>query len=212
MRASLLVMLCASLPALAEDGVSTAAPAQERAAFEVSLKGGVHLPQIANALQTSFDFTLKLGYALPLLERRLQLYADVGYTQPSTTRTGADERLPGGTFSSLIVTRDLATALGLAFFMLDPAGAFVPWISAAVRIHFLRVETVGTAGDGSQLGTFTETDTRVGGVFGLGAGYRLGPGRVLAEVDVNVLPVDQRLTGDSNASSLSVLVGYGVFF
>lgn len=203
--------------------VSTAALAQEvtRAepapptpgspSFEVSLKGGVHLPQIANPLTTSFDAVLKVGYGLPFIERRLQLFLDLGYTQPSVTVTGSDARVPGGTFTATTTLRDLSTTLGLCFFILEPSRPLVPYVSAGARVHFLSAETDGSAG-GATFGGWKETDTRFGGIFALGAGYRLGPGRVLAELTLNVLPVDQRLTGVANASSLSVLLGYGLFF
>lgn len=203
--------------------LSTAAFAQEVArteppssapispAFEVSLKFGVHLPQIANPLTTSFDAVLKVGYGLPFLERRFQLFLDLGYTQPTVTVTGSDARVPGGNFTATTTLRDLATTLGLCFFILEPSKPFVPYLSAGARVHFLSAETDGSAG-GATFGGWKETDTRFGGIFAAGAGYRLGPGRVLAELTFNVLPVDQRLTGLSNASSLSLLVGYGLLF
>lgn len=179
--------------------------------FELSLKAGVHLPQIANPLTTSFDGVLKVGYGLPFLERRLQVFLDLAYTQPLVTVTGADARVPGGTFTSTTILRDLATSLGLGFSILDPARPLVPYVTAGVRVHFLRAESSGSAG-GVPFGAWSETDTRFGAVLAGGAGYRLGPGRVLAELAFNIVPVDQRLTGLSNASSMSLLVGYGLLF
>lgn len=209
---SLLLVLATT--ALAQEGVARTEPpppAPVAPAFEVSLKFGLHLPQLANPLTTSFDAVLKVGYGLPFLERRLQLFLDLGYTQPSVTVTGSDARVPGGTFTATTTLRDFATTLGLCFFILEPSRVLVPYLSAGARVHFLSAETDGSAG-GASFGGWRETDTRFGGVFAAGAGYRLGPGRVLAELTFNVLPVDQRLTGVSNASSLSLLVGYGLLF
>lgn len=202
-----------STTALAQEVTRTSpeAPAPGSPAFEISLKGGVHLPQIANPLTTSFDAVLKVGYGLPFLERRLQLFLDLGYTQPQVTVSGSDARVPGGTFTATTTLRDLSTTLGLCFFILAPSRPLVPYLSAGARVHFLSAETDGSAG-GTTFGGWKETDTRFGALFAAGAGYRLGPGRVLAELTLNVLPVDQRLTGVSNASSLSVLLGYGFFF
>lgn len=198
-----------------EPAATTTAPRVEPSvpapSVELSLKGGVHLPQIANPLQTSFDAVLKVGYALPFLERRLQVFLDLGYTQPEVTVKGTDARVPTGSFTSTTVVRDFATSLGLCFFILEPSKPLVPYVSAGARLHFLLAETTGSAG-GAEFGKYEETDTRFGGVFAVGAGYRLGPGRVLLEVALNVLPVDQRLTGTSNASSLSIVAGYGLFF
>lgn len=210
---SLFVLFLATA-ALAQEEVARAEPppaALVSPSFEVSLKGGVHLPQIANPLTTSFDAVLKVGYGLPFIERRLQVFLDLGYTQPSVTVTGADARVPGGTFTATTTVRDLSTTLGLCLFILEPTRPLVPYLSAGARVHFLSAETDGSAG-GATFGGWRETDTRFGGIFAAGAGYRLGPGRVLAELTFNVLPVDQRLTGVSNASSLSLLVGYGLFF
>lgn len=205
-------MLFGALLASTALAQEVARPAESPApAFEVSLKAGVHLPQIANPLTTSFDGVLKVGYGLPFLERRLQVFLDLAYTQPQVTVTGADARVPGGTFTSTTILRDLATSLGLCFFILEPARALVPYVSAGVRVHFLRAETSGSAGT-APFGAWSETDTRFGAVFAGGAGYRLGPGRVLGELAFNIVPVDQRLTGLSNASSMSLLLGYGLLF
>jgi len=205
------LLVLVSVTALAQEvGASTAPPPPPAPSFELSLKAGAHFPQIANPLTTSFDGVLKVGYGLPFLERRLQVFLDLGYTQPSVTVTGADARVAGGTFTSTTTLRDLSASLGLCFFILEPSKLIVPYLSAGARVHFLRAETSGTAGS-APLGAWQETDTRFGGVFAAGAGLKLGPGRVMAEVTFNVLPVDQRLTGASNASSLSVMLGYGLF-
>lgn len=211
LRTSLLACLLTVSPVFAQEVAASATPPAPEPAFEVSLKAGVHLPQIANPLQTSFDGVLKLGYGLPFLQRRLQAFVDFGYTQPSVTVTGSDARVPGGTFTSTTILRDFGLSLGLAFFILEPSRALVPYVSAAVRLHLLLAETSGEAG-GSPFGGWQETDTRLGAAFAAGAGYRLGPGRVLGELAFNIVPVEQRLTGSSNASSMSLLLGYGLFF
>ena len=203
-----LLMLLVSSAALAQAQETQVPPAKP---FMVSLEAGVHFPQIANPLQTSLDAVLKVGFGLPFLERRLQIFLDLSYTQPIVTVTGSDARVPTGTFTTTTVLRDVATTLGLCFFILEPSRVLVPFVSAGARVHFLHAETTGLAGS-SSFGTWKETDTRFGGVFAAGVGYQLGPGRVLAELTLSVLPVDQRLTGLSNASALSVLLGYGLFF
>lgn len=207
----LAVLVLLSATALAQGVEASAPPPAPAPSFEISLKAGAHFPQIANPLTTSFDGVLKVGYGLPFLERRLQVFLDLAYTQPSVKVTGADARVPGGSFTATTTLRDLSTSLGLCFFILEPSRALVPYVSAGARVHFLRAETNGSAGS-STFGAWQETDTRFGGVFAAGAGYRVGPGRIMAEVTFNVLPVDQRLTGASNASSLSVMLGYGLFF
>lgn len=211
-RLILLIVSVLSSAALAQEVERAAEPPPAPSpSFEISLKGGAHFPQIANPLTTSFDGVLKVGYGLPFLERRLQIFLDLAYTQPSVTVTGSDARVPGGSFTATTTLRDLSTSLGLCFFILEPSRVLVPYVSAGARVHFLRAETNGNAG-GAPFGEFQETDTRFGGVFAAGAGLRLGPGKVMAELAFNVLPVDQRLLGVSNASSMSVMLGYGLFF
>lgn len=211
-RLCLLIVSVLSSAALAQEVERAAEPPPPPSpSFEISLKGGAHFPQIANPLTTSFDGVLKVGYGLPFLARRLQIFLDLAYTQPSVTVTGSDARVPGGSFTATTTLRDLATSLGLCFFILEPSRVLVPYVSAGARVHFLRAETNGSAG-GAPFGEFQETDTRFGGVFAAGAGLRLGPGKVMAELAFNVLPVDQRLLGVSNASSMSVMLGYGLFF
>ena len=179
--------------------------------FEVSLKAGGHFPQLTSQLGTSFDGVLKLGYGL-LDSKQLQLFVDVGYSQPSQTVTGHDPRLgtDGADFQSTLTLRDWASSVGAAWFFSPPSEALTPYAGAGLRVHFLTAVTEGSAGSG--FGRYTETDTRFGAVAFAGVGYRAGPGRILGELSFSFAPIDERLTGASNAGALSALVGYGVMF
>ncbi len=221
---TLLALLTLSLPALAaepaepdapaapptETAAAPAAPERDPASIEISLVGGAHFPQLVNKLGTSFDGMLRLGYAPPILSRRLQIFADLGYSQPPNKVTGSDPRLDGGSYSSTLVVHDLSASLGLKFFLLPTTGTIVPYAGAGLRVHFLRTDVSGTGA--TAFGQYKETATQVGGVFLLGAGFHLGPGWVLAEADFGYAPVDQRVTGTTNIGALSILLGYGLLF
>lgn len=177
--------------------------------LELSLKAGGHFPQLTNALGTSFDVIFKVGYA-PFGTRQLQLFADVGYSQPSHVLSADDPRLgaDGAAYTSTLTVQDLATTFGAAWFFLPPSESLAPYAGAGLRIHFLKATVDGAAGEA--FGHYQETDTRVGGVAFGGVGYRLGPGRILGELAFGYAPVDQRVTGTTNIGALSVLLGYGL--
>lgn len=177
--------------------------------LEISLKAGGHFPQVANALSTSFEGVLKVGYA-PFGSRQLQLFADLGYSQPSQEVTDSNPGLVSGEdYSSTLTVQDLATTIGVSWFFAEPRMQLVPYAGAGVRAHFLRSPVTG--GNGQEFGENVETETQLGGaVFG-GAALRLGPGMVLGELSFSWAPVSQRVTGEANIGALSALVGYGIW-
>jgi hypothetical protein len=160
-----------------------------------------------NALSTSFDGVLKVGYA-PFGTRQLQLYVDMGYSQPSQKISDQDPRLASGAaYSSNLTLKDLATTVGVSWFFTEPRKMLVPYAGAGVGAHFLRGEVVGS--NGQAFGKNVETETQLGGtVFG-GAVLHLGPGMVLGELSFAYAPISQRVTGPSNIGALSALLGYG---
>jgi hypothetical protein len=179
-------------------------------ALEISLKAGGHFPQITGKLGTNFDAVLKVGYGVAL-DHRLQLFVDLGYSQPTHTAQASDPRLgtAGAAYSSTLTVRDLSTTVGAAYFLLPPGAFLVPYAGAGLRLHFLKSDVVGT-GASAAFGENTETSTQVGGaVFG-GAGLHLGPGLLLGELRFGYAPVGQKVTGQANVGALSVLLGYGL--
>ena len=63
---------------------------------------------------------------------------------------------------------------------------------------------MGTGG-GQQLGENRELSTKVGFALRGGAGYRLGPGIITAEVSFAWAPIDHDITGDSHLGRLALL-------
>jgi len=201
---SVCVLLLAQTSSAQEVEKSPAPPS-----LELSLKAGGHFPQLVSKLGTSFDGALKVGYA-PFAGRQLQLFLDLGYSQPAHTTTATDPRLQtsGADYSSTLTVADLHTTLGLSYFFTDPSGHFLPYAGLGFRAHFLRADVVGLGG--ADFGKNTETATRFGGTVFAGAGFKLGPGMLLGELNFAYVPVWEKVTGPSNVGSLGVLLGYGV--
>lgn len=235
MRIAIILSLCLSLTAraLADEGatppaapadtpaeatVTTPAPEPIAAApepalrpWEISLKAGGHFPQIANRLDSNFDVILKVGYGVAL-DRRLQVFADFGYSQPSHTSNGSDPRLAyaGGEYSSTLTVRDFTTTFGAGYVFRLPYPQWMSYAGAGLQLHFLWSGVSGSA-PCAWFGDQTETSTQVGGVAMVGAGYRLGPGAILGELRFGFTPVSQKVTGSGNIAALSLLLGYGLF-
>ncbi len=237
MRIAIVLSLCLSLSSLAfaQDDVTPAEaptdtsletvvespPAPDASAapqtllalptWEISLKAGGHFPQIANRLDSNFDVILKVGYGVAL-DRRLQVFADFAYSQPSHTTRDTDPRLVGaGTeFSSTLTVRDFTTTLGAAYFFRLPHPRMTSYAGAGLQLHFLWSGVSGST-PCAFFGDQTETSTQVGGVALGGAAFRLGPGAILGELRFGFTPVSQKATGSSNIAALSLLLGYGLY-
>lgn len=176
--------------------------------LEVALKGGVHLPQLLSPLQTSFDAVLKVGLA-PWSLKQLQAFADLSYSQPRQLVTADDGRLEsGGSYQSELAVHDVRTTLGAQYFFLSPAARFVPWAGAGLRLNFLTLDVEASSQE--NFGRHVETVTRVGLTLLAGAGYRLGPGLLVGELVFTVVPVDERVTGQSNIGALGARLGYAL--
>lgn len=208
MRTNILLVAVLSVAGAARAADEARAPGPT---LEVALKAGLHLPQVVSPLATTFDGVLKVGVA-PWRFKRLQAFADLGYSMPTHEYAGSDARLgaSGEAFSSTLTVHDVRTTLGAQVFLLDPGGRFLPWAGAGVRAHFLTLDVKG--GANGEFGQYTETVTRVGGAFFLGAGYRLGPGMVLLEASFAFVPLGERVSGRSDAGALSFQAGYALLF
>lgn len=179
---------------------------------EISVKAGGHFPQLTNDLGVSFDALLKVG-VMVAAEGKLQVFGEIGYSQPTHEVKSSDPRLSaaGAEYKSKMTVRDLTTNVGLNYFFESPASHLLPYAGAALSLHFLSSEVQGDSASVA-FGDHDETSTQVGGLAFGGLGFRLGPGLVLGELRFGFAPVDQKVTGSSNVGSLSVLFGYGLMF
>ncbi len=169
------------------------------------------LPEPFSRLGAAPAFELTGAAFLPALDHRLALSVDAGYTQLSTTETLADSRVAGGRVTNTLTESDLRIGLGLQFHFLNPTATLSPYAGARLRLHFLSGTAAGRAGN-EAFGNSREQGMSFGGAPYAGLLYRLGPGRLFAELEVDLAPIDHAITGAANLSSISIAAGYVVAF
>jgi hypothetical protein len=169
-------------------------------------------PFTGGKLGASYDVSLEVGYLLPVMERRLGLVLDVGYTEPGAKATLTDPRVDanGGSYSWTLNQRELM--VGLTAMFRFPMGALTPYAGIGPRLWLLQTLVQGTAGDGNPISLTKEQSTKVGLAVPLGIGYALGPGSVFFEAQLLWAPLDHRITGASSVGSITTCVGYRLLF
>lgn len=200
-------------PAVAEESVvadepAPAAPAAQPARAWAALTVGAIVPQAFNRL--GFAASPELSGGAYLLDGRLGLGGTLSYAQPSHTRTLADPRVPAGSYSFTLTTRDLRIGVGAQWHFKAASEKLSPYAGARVKLHLVGSTTDGTAG--SAFGEHSEQSTTIGGAPYGGLLYRVGPGALVGELEVDLAPINQRVTGDANISALAFKVGYGMVF
>ncbi|HEX2678025.1 MAG TPA: hypothetical protein VHM19_15330 [Polyangiales bacterium] len=207
-------LLCTVSAARAqEDAPSQPGPLEQRAntglVIGAKLGGGLGLGELG----ASFVTELELGYMLPLPEpvgRSFELFVTGQYMQPSTTgkTTAPDARLPGdGTLHYDISEQILPITFGALYRLPLPTRLFMPYAGAGARLFLLRTKVTGSGG-GEAFGKNEETGSKAGAYFALGADIFLGPGALLGELQLSYAPLDGYVLRNTNASSLSLAVGY----
>ncbi|HUU00439.1 MAG TPA: hypothetical protein VM425_03260 [Myxococcota bacterium] len=210
-----LLVLCIPVMVAAEE---PAAPADDLAlqrgdqsVITLGLKGGVGLPQLGSALETTFCIHLEAAYQLPFWGSRLGLITSLGYTQPTASGSGSDPRLPGGEYTWETTQRQTTWDIGVLIKVMERTSPWNLGVAVGARIVFLSTLTSGEAGDE----TFGEHDERatIPGVFtGAQGEYRLGPGAVFLELSLGMSFQDLRTTGDLTVMELGILAGYRFSF
>ncbi|HEY3354454.1 MAG TPA: hypothetical protein VGQ83_14480 [Polyangia bacterium] len=194
----------------------TVEPRVERAAGDRTMEPwllagariGVVTPQAFNKLTTSFLVEAEAAYQLPFLHRRLGLFLDLGYTQPTARGSRTDPRVltNGGTVGYTTTVRDFGIAFGAQY-----RHAFGEWLvpygGLAIKMHLTDTLVEQTAGT-TDLGSNTEQSTRFGVLGRIGLGVHLGPGDLVGELQLEYTPVDHLITGDSNTAHIAIQVGY----
>ena len=82
-----LLVLCIPVMVAAED---LALEKGDQSVITLGLKGGVGLPQLSSALDTTFYVHLEAAYQFPFWGSRLGLITSLGYTQPTGSGSGTD--------------------------------------------------------------------------------------------------------------------------
>src|SRR5262249_23215035 len=154
---------------------------------------------------------VEIGYAFPVLERRVGLYLEANYTQPEVSRSGVqDPRVAGGSYDSTTTQKELTLGGGL-FARLQPPGAiWNAYLLAGARAYLLETNTNGSAA-GAAFGENTEKSSQLGGFVAAGGERRLGPGAFLLEVGYGASSLPHTITGDVSTGALVIQIGYRLF-
>ena len=150
---------------------------------------------------------LELGYRLPTLDRRVSLIADIAYTRPSRNASANDDRVGGDTIFDTKES-ELKLGLGGSFRLLTKIATLVPWVGASAVVQMLTSSQTNDLSPGEN----TARSTKFGGEVFAGADYRLGPGYALGEARFVLTDLDDLITGNSNAGSVNLSIGYRFVF
>lgn len=191
-----------------ESGESAAEPGP----LVVGAELGAIFPQPFSALGTHVSFGLELGYALPWLERKLEVMFGAAYAPPANSFELED-------YSGEVDVQELTFSLGPRYRFLARSE---PWNVAAalgVRLFLLRSTSAGSRDDES-FSEFEEQSTQVGFFLALGGEYRLGPGALFLDLDLGYSGLPHEITGDgepdtgpdkASTGNIATTLGYRLF-
>jgi opacity protein-like surface antigen len=204
-----LSLLSLSASAVAEEAVQAQAPPPERdrGLVLIAIKGGGLFSEPFSRLGASYLVDVEVGYALPVLQHRLAVALDAGFTAPEASGTQTDPRVSpsGGGYSWHLLQQELL--LGLTFYYRHPIGRWTPYVGVGPRLFLLKSSVDGSAGDVA-ISRSTEVSTKVGAHIPVGVGVRLGPGDLFVEASLNISGLDHRTTGAANTGALTIALGY----
>lgn len=174
---------------------------------------GFSLPQPFNSMASAPVYGLELGIVLPWSpghrDRPLQLGVDVTYSAPTTEGEGFSSALglEGASYSWQLTQHTLAIEPHLLWRFRPIDSPWNAYLSASGRMNL--VENVMQANSEAQdFQENRERGTQLGFGAGTGLEWRLGPGAAFGALRMIWIPVDQRMTGETNASSLIGQLGY----
>lgn len=210
-------------PAAQPEPAAAPPPAEEaKTALELKMptlmvgaRIGVTTPQAFNKLETNFLAELEAAYQLPVLDQRLGVFLDFGYTQPTGKRTVEDPRLPGGSVTYDLLVRDFGFTLGLHFWQ-PISEVFLIYGGVGGKLYLTQT-VINADSAGQAYGENNEQTTRGGFMLRLGAGYKLGPGSIVFEAHLEWVGITHLMTGgerdgeSANTANLAFQLGYQVF-
>lgn len=194
--------------------LAAASPAQaRRPAIVAGARAGVILPQISSELGAHAVGAIEVGYIMPWLQGRFQVFGAAAYAQPEHSATASDPRLvdAGGTYEFNTIQRELTFDLGVLGRFLPQKSMFNGYVAVGPRLYLLETVTSGEAG-GEEFGTNREQSTKIGVYAAAGGEMILGPGRILLQVAFAYSPLAHEITGDISTSALMISAGYRFVF
>jgi hypothetical protein len=125
-----LLVLCMPVMVAAEDlGLEKG----DKSVITLGLKGGVGLPQLSSALDTTFCVHLEAAYQFPFWGSRLGLITSLGYTQPTGSGSGTDPRLPGGEYTWETTQRQTTLDIGVLLKFMERSSPWNLGLAAGAR-------------------------------------------------------------------------------
>ncbi len=194
-----------------EDAHETAAWSTTGLVIGAKLGAGIGEP--LNELGVTFVGELELGYALPLPEpigRSLEVFGAGAYLAPSSegVSTAPDPRLPGDGILTYEVTQQAAViTLGARYRIPLLDESIAPYGALGGRLYMMRTSVDGEVA-AEAFGVNEETNSTFGLHVAAGIDVRLGPGALLAEVQLGYAALDDYVLRDTNFGALVLLVGY----
>ena len=168
-------------------------------------------PRIGMAVPTSkLGITVVGGVEVDFflaMQRRLVVAFDFTVTRPSYAGSGNDARV-GGDYQFTVKELELKLGLDLVYRFFAPPRRLVPFAGIGAILHMLRTTQTNSLAPGEN----TEQSSKLGAEVVAGVDYGLGPGALLLEGRFVYSGLDHVLTGDVNAGSLTVSLGYRFIF
>lgn len=199
----------ASAPASAPVAVQASTPAATApASWTLGLAPRLGLVVPTSKLGAMAVGGLEIDVALPVGQRQLYVALDLSLTRPSYDGSVMDPRIPGGAGDYTVKEVEMVVG-ALVGYRLRPAGAaLVPWAVIGPILHLLRTTETSTIAPGHN----TATSTELGLEVAAGVDYHAGPGFVVGGLRVVYSSLDHVLTGDTNAGTVGLDLGYRLVF
>jgi hypothetical protein len=190
-------------------------PLDERAniGLVAGLKLGAGFSQPFSKLGSSVVTELELGYLLPLPDpvgRSFQLFLTLQYAQPSVEGEieQTDPRLPDDGIMKYNITQQQLVLTPGVLYRLPVGGELLrPYAALGARVYMMRTLIEAEAA-GESFGDNEETATSVGFYGALGCDIFLGPGAILAELQLAYASLDGYVMRETNVGALNLAVGY----
>ena len=188
------------------------------ASFVIGPHIGVTMPQLFSDLGSWPVFGLELGWIAPFdagpMRRPLQISLDTLYTAPGASGSGESEWLgeDGGEYRWELRQKMLIFQLGFLWRFMPPSERIRAYAVLGPRL-FLMESVLDARGNGDEdFGTNRETNHEFGFAVGGGLDLAAGPGTAFATLMLSTSNLDQQITGDANTGTLTLSLGYRLWF
>ncbi len=182
--------------------------------YTAGVEIGASFSQVLSKLGTSLSLTVEVGYILPVLDQKLEIFADLSYVKPKHRSEVNDPRLDGGSFSFSIREEELLASAGVLYRWFEPGTAINPYGQLGYRLRLQHANVRGKDGE-ARFGENDETTTEPAGMvaaLGIEISLPFMPGALAAEIVFSIGDLAHRVTGNSSAGGLALQAGYHALF